>query len=308
MILFYLISFLLLCAAIVFLLGLTPERITDDLMKFISPKQTLRDKVLIAKGKKKSRKLTVEVLHIKEALEATGKGAQFTVACAASILLLVAGCIVAVVIDNFFLIPVLAIAFASLPFFYVKSTIAAYDRHVKEEMETALSIITTSYIRSDDILDAVQENITYLKPPIRGIFQSFLGDAMMISSDIKTALRNLKEKISDSIFEEWCDTLIACQDDRTLKDTLLPVVAKLTDVRIVNNELKTMLAEVKKEYWMMVFLVVGNIPLLYMLNKAWYEALVFSTLGKIVLALCGVVILITAMLMVKYTQPIEYRK
>jgi hypothetical protein len=175
-------------------------------------------------------------------------------------------------------------------------------------METALSIITTSYIRSDDILDAVQENITYLKPPIRGIFQSFLGDAMMISSDIKTALRNLKEKISDSIFEEWCDTLIACQDDRTLKDTLLPVVAKLTDVRIVNNELKTMLAEVKKEYWMMVFLVVGNIPLLYMLNKAWYEALVFSTLGKIVLALCGVVILITAMLMMKYTQPIEYRK
>ena len=308
MILFYLIGFLLLCAAIVFLLGLTPERITDDLMKFISPKQTLRDKVLIAKGKKKSRKLTAEVLHIKEALEATGKGAQFTVACAASILLLVAGCIVAVVIDNFFLIPVLAIAFASLPFFYVKSTIAAYDRHVKEEMETALSIITTSYIRSDDILDAVQENITYLKPPIRGIFQSFLGDAMMISSDIKTALRNLKEKISDSIFEEWCDTLIACQDDRTLKDTLLPVVAKLTDVRIVNNELKTMLAEVKKEYWMMVFLVVGNIPLLYMLNKAWYEALVFSTLGKIVLALCGVVILITAMLMTKYTQPIEYRK
>lgn len=308
MILFYLIGFLLLCAAIVFLLGLTPERITDDLMKFISPKQTLRDKVLIAKGKKKSRKLTVEVLHIKEALEATGKGAQFTVACAASILLLVAGCIVAVVIDNFFLIPVLAIAFASLPFFYVKSTIAAYDRHVKEEMETALSIITTSYIRSDDILDAVQENITYLKPPIRGIFQSFLGDAMMISSDIKTALRNLKEKISDSIFEEWCDTLIACQDDRTLKDTLLPVVAKLTDVRIVNNELKTMLAEVKKEYWMMVFLVVGNIPLLYMLNKAWYEALVFSTLGKIVLAICGVVILITAMLMMKYTQPIEYRK
>lgn len=308
MILFYLIGFLLLCAAIVFLLGLTPERITDDLMKFISPKQTLRDKVLIAKGKKKSRKLTVEVLHIKEALEATGKGAQFTVACVASILLLVAGCIVAVVIDNFFLIPVLAIAFASLPFFYVKSTIAAYDRHVKEEMETALSIITTSYIRSDDILDAVQENITYLKPPIRGIFQSFLGDAMMISSDIKTALRNLKEKISDSIFEEWCDTLIACQDDRTLKDTLLPEVAKLTDVRIVNNELKTMLAEVKKEYWMMVFLVVGNIPLLYMLNKAWYEALVFSTLGKIVLAICGVVILITAMLMTKYTQPIEYRK
>ena len=308
MIVFYILGFLLLCGATVLLLGLTPESITDDLMKFISPKQTLRDKVLIAKGKKKARKLTAELLHIKEALDATGKGRQFTIACAAAILLLIIGCIVAVVIDNYFLIPVLAVAFASLPFFYIKNTISAYDRHVKEEMETALSIITTSYVRSDDILGAVQENISYLKPPVRGIFQSFVGDAMMISSDLKTALRNLKEKISDSVFEEWCDTLIACQDDRTLKDTLLPVVSKLTDVRIVNNELKTMLGEVKKEYWMMVCLVVGNIPLLYMLNESWYESLMFTIPGKIVLAICGTVILITAMFMMKYTKPIEYKK
>ena len=308
MILFYLIAFLLLCIAIVTLLGLTPERVTDDMMKFVSPEQTLRDKVLIAKGKKKSRRLTAQLLHIKEALEATGKGKQFVIACAASVLLLITGCIVAVVIDNYFLIPVLAMVFASLPFFYIKSTISAYDRHVKEEMETALSIITTSYIRSDDILGAVQENIAYLKPPVRGIFQSFLGEAMMISSDMKTSIRNLKEKISDSIFEEWCDTLIACQDDRTLKDTLLPIVSKLTDVRIVNNELKTMLSEVKKEYWMMVCLVVGNIPLLYMLNESWFDALMFSTPGKIVLAICGAVIFITAMFMMKYTKPIEYRR
>ena len=203
---------------------------------------------------------------------------------------------------------VLAVAFASLPFFYIKNTISAYDRHVKEELETALSIITTSYIRSDDILGAVQENISYLKPPIRGIFQTFVGEAMMISSDMKTALRNLKEKISNAVFEEWCDTLIACQDDRTLKDTLLPIVSKLTDVRIVNSELKTMLSEVKKEYWMMVFLVVGNIPLLYMLNESWFEALMFTTAGKVVLAICGIVIFITALFMMKFTKPIEYRK
>ena len=56
MIVLYLIGFLLLCGATVLLLGLTPESITNDLMKFVAPKQTLRDKVLIAKGKKKSKK------------------------------------------------------------------------------------------------------------------------------------------------------------------------------------------------------------------------------------------------------------
>lgn len=89
---------------------------------------------------------------------------------------------------------------------------------------------------------------------------------------------------------------------------MLPIVAKLTDVRIVNNELKTVLSEVKKEYWMMVCLVIGNIPILYMLNKSWFEALMFSLPGKIVLAICGVVILVTAAFMMKYTKPIEYKR
>ena len=308
MIVFYLLSFLLAAAGIVILLGITPETVTDDMMRFISPKQTLRDKAQIAKGRKKSRRITREILHIKEALEVTGKGRQFTIACAASVVLVVAGCVIAVLLNNWFLIPVFAVAFAMLPFLFAKSTISAYEKHIREEMETALSIITTSYIRSDDIVGAVSENVTYLKPPMREIFQGFIGDATMISSDVKEAIRNLKEKVDNEIYREWCDTLIACQDDRTLKDTLLPIVSKLTDVRIVNNELKTMLGEVRKEYWMMVCLVIVNIPLLYVLNRDWYHALMFTLPGKIVLAVCAVVILVTALLMMKYTRPIEYKR
>ena len=88
---FYLLCFILLVAGVAFLLELTPEGITDDLMKLIAPKQTLRDKVLIAHGKKKSRRMTKELLHIREALEATGKANQFTAACCASILLMILG-------------------------------------------------------------------------------------------------------------------------------------------------------------------------------------------------------------------------
>ena len=308
MIVLYLVGFLLLSAGIVLVLRITPESVTDDVMKLVSPEQTLRTKSRIAKGKKRSRKLTREILHIKEALEVTGKGKTFTVACAASVVLLVAGCIFAVLIDNYFLIPVFAFAFAMLPFLFAKNTISAYDRHIREEMETALSIITTSYIRSDDIVGAVSENINYLKPPIRELFQGFVGDAMMISSDLKEALRNLKEKVDNDVYREWCDALISCQDDRTLKDTLLPIVGKLTDVRIVNNDLKTMLGEVRREYWMMALLVVGNVPLLYFLNKDWYHALMDTIPGKITLAVCAMVILVTALLMLKFTKPIEYKR
>lgn len=304
----YLICFLLLAVGAVLLLKLTPERITGDLMRFVAPKQTLRDKVLTRKGKKKSRKITVELRRIKDALEQTGKGNQFAVACAASLLLMIVGCVIAIMIDNPFLVPVFAIAFAMIPFIYAKRTVAYYDNHVKEELETALSIITTSYVRTDDIVSAVKENIQYLKPPVKDIFAGFVAENMMISSDVKQSIRHLKEKVNNSIFAEWCETLVACQDDRTLKDTLMPIVTKLTDVRIVNNEIKGMLSSARVEYYMMAGMVVGNIPLLYFLNKDWFNALMFTTLGKLVLAICGLVIIVTAVLMLRFTKQIEYRK
>ena len=304
----YLICFLLLAVGAVLLLKLTPERITGDLIRFVSPKQTLRDKVLTRKGKKKSRKITVELRRIKDALEQTGKGNQFAVACAASLLLMIVGCVIAIMIENPFLVPVFAIAFAMIPFIYAKRTVAYYDNHVKEELETALSIITTSYVRTDDIVSAVKENIQYLKPPVKDIFAGFVAENMMISSDVKQSIRHLKEKVNNSIFAEWCETLVACQDDRTLKDTLMPIVTKLTDVRIVNNEIKGMLSSARIEYYMMAGMVVGNIPLLYFLNKDWFNALMFTTLGKLVLAICGLVIIVTAVLMLRFTKQIEYRK
>ena len=308
MISLYLLCFILLVAGTFLILELTPETVTDDIMHMVVPEQTLRDKVLIAQKKKKSRKITKALLHMREALTATGKSSQFTITCAASLMLMIAGCIAAVMINNFFMIPVFALAFASLPFLFARNTITAYDKHIREEMETALSVVTTSYIRTDDIVTSVKENLTNLKPPIRDIFAGFVGDAMMVSSDTKAALRNLRDRIDNDIFAEWCDTLIACQDDRTLNDTLLPIVSKLTDVRIVNNELKTMLDAVRNEYLTMELLVVGNIPLIYALNKDWFSSLMFTTPGKIVLAVCGMTILITAMFMLKFTKPIEYRR
>jgi hypothetical protein len=88
----------------------------------------------------------------------------------------------------------------------------------------------------------------------------------------------------------------------------MPIVAKLTDVRLANGEIKAMLSAARVEYYMMAGMVVANIPLLYVLNKDWYEALMYTTLGKIILAICGMAILITYIFMTKFTKPIEYRK
>ena len=304
----YITGFVLFVIAVIALLGLTPEQVNNDVSLFFDKQETLKDKALTARGKKKKSKILLEIERMRRALQETGKEKQFSLACTAAMLLMIAGFIVAIAIDNMFLIPVLAVAFALIPFAYLAKTISIYETQVREEIETALSIITTSYVRSDNLISAVKENISYLKPPVKSIFESFLIEATVISPDIRMSIHNLKDKVKNSIFEEWCDTLISCQNDRTLKDTLMPVVSKLTDVRLVNNSLKTMLAETRREYWMMVAMVLANIPLLYCINKDWYDALMYTTIGKAVIAVCGIVIIITAIRMNKITKPVEYKR
>lgn len=305
---FSIISSLLLVIGIGILFGLTPERVTTDLLSVITPHDTLREQSRSLRENKKRHSIYEKLMKIKTALTVTGKVKQFSLICFLSVVLFVIGILLSVAIKNLFLLPTISIALALVPFIYTTNILSLYERTTKEELETTLSIISTSYIRNDDIVYAVQENIEYIKPPIKEVFKSFETEATLVSSDIKKALHHLKRKIDDEIFREWCDALIQCQDDRTLKDTLLPIVSKLTDVRVINNELKTMLQSAKNEYWMMVLLLISNIPILYMLNKDWFNTLVYETSGKAVLGICGVVILVTALFMIKFTKPVEYKR
>ena len=77
-------------------------------------------------------------------------------------------------LGNVFLIPILATGFLFLPFWYIRLMEYHYKKAIASELETALSIITTAYLRSEDILTAVNENIHYLNPPVSSAFQDFL--------------------------------------------------------------------------------------------------------------------------------------
>ncbi len=301
------ITSLFLIIAIVCFLNLTPQQISKDITSVISKKPKLRDRARALRAGKRKKGLGAKLEYLQSALAACGKESKFALVCSFALVLFAAGAVVAVLIDNVFLIPALSVAMAMIPFIYVRNIISIYEKQTKEELETTLSIITTSYVRSDDIVSAVKENLPYIRPPLRESFSAFYGDATAVSSSIKQALYNLKRKVDDEVFREWVDTLIQCQDDRELKDTLQPIVAKLTDVRIVNSELNTMMSAVRAEYYTMVGLVVGNIPLLYVLNKDWFHTLIYETPGKIVLGICGIVIVVTYFFLMKFTKPVEYK-
>lgn len=304
---------LLACAGMIvgvfLILRLKPIEFTDDLFRFLlEPKKSIREDIKESSGRKKHGIFRREIEEAQAILQMTGRGNRFSMVCAAALALFCAGGSLAILLGNFFLAPVLAAGFLLLPFWYVKLTANHYKRDVAEELETALSIITTAYLRTEDIVTAVEENLAYLNLPVSKVFQDFLMQIKLVNPDIESALSSMRKRIDNEVFKEWCDALCDCQRDRSLKTTLTPIVRKLSDMRNVNAELEYMIAEPRKEFLIMVIFVVGNIPLMYLLNKDWYDVLMHTVLGQFILAMTAAAIFISAGFVVKLTRPIEYRR
>ena len=269
--------------------------------------RSIRDEINEATQRKKPNFMRREILEVQTILKATGKEDRFPMLCAASLLFFAMGAGIAIVLNNFLLIPVLATGMMFLPFWYIKLTAGHYKKDIAAELETALSIITTAYLRSEDLQTAVEENINYLNPPVQGVFRSFLTRIKHIDPDMNAALAELKSAIDNEVWR-GCEALSACQYDHSMKSTLNPIVAKLSDMRIINGELENLVFAPRKEFISMAALVVLNIPLLYFLNKDWYATLMTTVPGKAVLAVCAAAIFLSFARVVKLTQPIEYRR
>lgn len=267
----------------------------------------IRDEILEETRRKKKSHLRREIEEVQGILAATDREDMFPFLCTASLLLFAFGAAAAAVIGNFFLVPVTAAGLMFVPFWYIKLTASHFRKDVSAELETALSIITTAYLRSEDILTSVEENLEYLNPPVKNVFWDFVSRIRLIDPDLEEALEDLKGKIANDVFEEWVDALKACLYDRSLKTTLTPIVAKLSDMRIVNAELEYLVFEPRKEFITMAVLVVGNIPLLYFLNRSWYDTLMHTIPGQIMLSITGIVIFVSAAHVVRLAKPIEYR-
>jgi len=269
---------------------------------------TLRQKVRAATRAKKDKGIWLTIKKARGVLEITGRSANFGLVCILALALLVLGAMLALAMGNIFMLPVLATGFAMLPFWYILFTSISFKKQLASELETTLSIITASYLRSESIITAVEENTAYLNPPVVQVFEGFLAQSKLINSSIRHALEILKGRLHNEIFDEWLDMVIACQEDKTLKTTLTPIVNKLSDVRVVSSELDYQLYEPVKEFIIMAVLLIGNIPLLYFLNKSWFHTLMHTIPGKLILAVCALALFTGVAAVIRFTRPIEYRR
>ena len=291
------------------IIGLSPMEFTESIFSRILAKpNSIKSQINEATRRKKPNFLRREIMEAQEVLRLTNRTSMFGMLCACSLALAAVGVSVAVAIGNLFLAPVLAIGLMFVPFWYIKTTETNYKKAISSELETALSIITTAYLRNEDIITSIEENVHYLNAPVKTVFESFISRIKLSNPDVTAALLEMKQQIDNEVFHEWCDSLILCQNDRSLKYTLTPIVNKLSDMRVVNADLEYLITGPRKEFITMAFLVIGNIPLLYMLNKDWYNSLMNTIPGQVILAVSAVGIFVATAIVIKLTKPIEYKR
>jgi Flp pilus assembly protein TadB len=296
-------------AGFLFILRLSPAKITEDVFCRLAAKpKSIRADINEATMRRKKPLIRREIDEARDILRMTGREEKFPSVCALSLLLFSSGAAAAAMMGNLFLIPVLSTGMMFVPFWYVRLSQGHYKKAITAELETALSIITSAYLRNEDIQTAAEENLGYLNPPVLSVFRGFLARIRLVDPDVTAALAEMKMKIENEVFHEWCDALAACRHDRSLKTTLTPIVAKLSDMRIVNGELENLITEPRKEFIIMQILLIGNIPLMYFLNKGWFETLMYTPLGQVILSVCAAVLFVTTAFVIRLTRPIEYRR
>ncbi len=296
--------FLLLAAGLSALFGvelrdLKPER--------RARKRPLTDTVREAQGLV-GKGLWKEGGEVDRLLKTAGRPGQRKQVIRLSLLLFGVGAALPALLGNPYLSPVLGAGLSFLPLCFLRQRESAYRKNLNVELETAVSIVTTSYLRSEDLVQSVRENLSYIGPSVKEAFSEFVYGTQMINANVPAALNVLKSKIPNAVFGEWCDAMIQCQSDRTLKHTLLPVLEKFSDVRVVQSRLETLLSQPRREAVTMMLLVAANIPLLYVLNRSWFNTLLYTTPGQIALAVCAGIVLFAAVRVLKLSKPIEYSR
>ncbi|HEX3018017.1 MAG TPA: hypothetical protein VHP31_09215 [Caproicibacter sp.] len=268
----------------------------------------MKQKIKNSLHPKKPRGIKKIVGESKEILRSTNRLSRFSSMCILSMSFMILGLLIASLLGNVFLMPVLAIGLSLIPFLYVLLASFGFKKRLNRELETSLYIITMDYIQSENLIKAVQDNIDHFHAPVKKIFQKFITQVTMINSNVTQELLNIRESIDNDNFHEWIDAVISCQTNRNLKNTLMPIVNKFSDIRIVSGEVNLELYDPFKDFILTALFLVVEPVFIWSQNADWYDILMHTMAGQIILAIDAVAFFGCLIREIRLTRPIEYKR
>lgn len=296
--------------AILMILGLflvfrvDPVNFISLLMKPWQKRRAMKDRINRIIGKSPSR-LRQMFSNSKEMLESSNMGGDLRRYQLSSVLLAVAGVLIGTAIDNIMAAIVLALGMAVIPVIYIQLKTGIYIRNLNESIETALSAVTSAYVQSGDLIDAVKSSLKAIPAPMDDIFRKFLVEVEMIDSNVVQALYNMENRVDRRHFKEWCAAARISQSDREIRYTMPGIVERLSEYRQIQMETDTAMRRMYTDYGLMVVIIFGMIPVMAMIMPGWFDALMNTVAGKISLSVVLLIMFLCTIGVVITNRPID---
>ena len=222
--------------------------------------------------------------------------------------ILMGGCVIVgfffgrIVFTTFGLSLLTACMFTFLPILFVSVSANWYKQKESAILENSMVMVNSSYRATYDIIQAIRENAN--KPNVPTAFKTFLADVTFVDTSVERSLRKMAASIENPFFESWVDVLIKSQNDRNMIDLLPGIVDEMNEAKRAQVESQTVMKSVWREYALWVVTVICA-PLALKLNATWYNALIYTTVGKVLIILLMVGLLNTVRTMIKISKPIN---
>ncbi|MBQ7152647.1 MAG: hypothetical protein IJR83_01760 [Clostridia bacterium] len=262
---------------------------------------TLYDRSVLARSEKRRRledRLKEQVRMLKESSPESRRKVLLLL-----ILSLAFGLFLYAVWPNVFLLPAAVLCLAVVCFRILSAADREKRRQTQEDLLGTMQTVSASYLRVRDLPAAVREVLPTLRGPVKDMFASFLSDCSSVSPSLRSAVMRLRSRADDPYFLQWCDVLMLCVEDRTQIPNLEAVCDRMAAQERVGVSVRAAVKAARAEYFTMLALLWGNVPLLYLINRDWFSALLFSASGKFVLGLSALVSVLTYLLLHRHTDP-----
>lgn len=283
------------------------KRAADRLRQQRKPKvENAKDYVARINGTTKESLMVRTRREAQKVYEQTGQKERYTKTLRMALFAGVGGVAVGLMFQNPLLAIVLAVGFYYLPLWLSQFSLYRYNHFLNEELETALSLITASYTRTNDILGAVQENMANINEPVKSVFATFVNNLKYVDPNAPAQIERMKNALDNKIWWQWCDSLILCQGDHTLRAALLPIVYKFSNQKAQQEENETKMMLPLRNAVMMICIVLSVIPLFWAVEPAWYNNLVSTPFGQFSLVATAIVVLVTVNKAIRLSKPVEY--
>ncbi|HWQ77865.1 MAG TPA: hypothetical protein VN381_03570 [Anaerovoracaceae bacterium] len=219
-----------------------------------------------------------------------------------------------IVFSDIFLALPMGLISTPLSFIILRSLASGKIRKQLEVLENAMSIITNSYITTENIITSAEK---YVKIKNKGVqdefikitpFDRFISNTRMINPNVKRALKIMAAEVDNKDFTAWTNVLIQCQDDKGLKYMLKPIVQGMNDVKSLQLKSDTQMAASWRQFIMMVVATFSTIPFLRIMNKEWFDILTKTGIGKALVILMILSALGSSIYAAKINKPIRDMK